>query len=273
VSATAVRQHHQLPTRTPETMKLFTSIFDDTRLLPYFLHHYARAGIDEFHMLAPSDSVGELSSLAPEYHITVSTIDWTAMSESFSRGDLATAVLGEVRAHHQADDEWVVILDLDEFVDFGGPIDTVIVRAEAEGANVVKGVMYDRFSADGRTIDPIDGASLDETYPVRSRFIPNVMLGCDDKAVIVKGRLEGAQGAEHHQLVGERAASTVLTIEHFKWTQGSVDRLRARCRKLQELGTSWWIEYARAIEHYETYGRFAWEEFGGELLGWSDIAR
>jgi hypothetical protein len=65
----------------------------------------------------------------------------------------------------------------------------------------------------------------------------------------------------------------VLPIEHFKWTVGSVDRLRQRCEKLRELGTSWWIEYARAIEHYETYGRFAWEEFGGELVICGDHGR
>lgn len=254
-------------------MKLFTGVFDDTKLLPYFVHHYARAGIDEFHMVAPPQFTDEVSSLAAEYHVTVYTIEWSAMSESFGRGELAKSALGKLRSDHQAGDEWAVIVDLDEFVDFAEPLETVIAHAEGEGANVVKGVMYDRFSADGRTVDPVDGSSLDETYPVRSRFIPMVMLGCDDKAVIVKGRLEGSEGAEHHHLLGERAASDVLAIEHFKWTAGSVDRLRARCRKLRELGTDWWIEYARAIEHYETYGRFAWEEFGGELVGWGDIAR
>jgi hypothetical protein len=25
------------------------------------------------------------------------------------------------------------------------------------------------------------------------------------------------------------------------------------------------IEYKRVLKHYERYGRFAWEEFGGEL--------
>lgn len=254
-------------------MKLFTSVFDDERLLPYFLDHYARAGIDAFYVVASSEFHSAVSSLGSANPITVSKVDWPAMSESFSRGELATRVLGTLRTGHQGEDEWAVIVDLDEFVDFGEGIEPLIARAEREGANVVKGVMYDRFSADGLTVDPLDGSTLDETYPVRSRFIRTVMLGCDDKAVLVKGRLEGVPSAEHHELIGERASSDVLSIEHFKWTAGSVDRLRDRCRKLRELGTDWWIEYARAVEHYETYGRFAWEEFGGELIGWGDDAR
>jgi hypothetical protein len=254
-------------------MKLFTSVFDDARLLRHFLEHYARAGVAEFYIVAPREFTGDIAPLSSAYPITVSELEWRAMSESFSRGDLATNAVGKLRARYHGEHEWAVVVDLDEFVDFGEDIGPLIARAESEGANVVNGVMYDRFSADGRTVDPVDGLSLDERYPVRSRFITNVMLGCDVKAVIVKGRLEGVPGAEHHELAEARAASRSVPIEHFKWTGGSVDRLRERCRKLRELGTWWWIEYARAVEHYETYGRFAWEEFGGVPVSWGDRVR
>lgn len=44
--------------------------------------------------------------------------------------------------------------------------------------------------------------------------------------VIVKGRLEGALGPEHHQFPRERTSSGALPIPHLKWTAGSVVRVR-----------------------------------------------
>ena len=91
------------------------------------------------------------------------------------------------------------------------------------------------------------------------------MLACDHKAVLVKGRLPGAPGAGQHNLIGEIVASSVLDIDHYKWTGGSIERLRERCRALAEAGIDRRAEYERVIKHYDAHGRFVWEEFGGEL--------
>lgn len=248
--------------------KLFTSVFDDARLLPHFLHHYSSAGIREFYVAASPEREEEIERLASGYRVRVCCAD---VSDSYILGQ-ATEAMQQLRKRYQAHDEWVLVADLDEFVSFPDGIDTVIRSAEGEGANVVRGVMFDRFSADGKPVDFEPGADLAAQYPVRSRFIRDVMLGYDHKAVLVKGHLPGVPGGGQHWLVGENVASTVLDIDHYKWTGGSVERLRERCRLLAEAGVDWRVENERVLQHYDTHGRFAWEEFGGELCATDDTA-
>src|SRR5262249_21711332 len=88
------------------------------------------------------------------------------------------------------------------------------------------------------------------------------MYGCDHKGGLVKGRLLPA--AQHHRFEGERVFPDVLEISHYKWTTGAVERLRNSHRLVEAAGIAWSIEYRRALDHYETHGRFAWEAFGGK---------
>jgi hypothetical protein len=37
----------------------------------------------------------------------------------------------------------------------------------------------------------------------------------------------------------------------------------------KEAGNPWHVEYKRVLDHYEQYGRFAWETFGGVVVGQS----
>jgi hypothetical protein len=241
------------------SLKLFTSILDDAKLLPHFLRHYASAGISEFYIAAPSRFADDIDRQRRDYRITHLVAD-------HSLGNVARNEIRTLRDRYQQQDEWVVIADLDEFIAFPDAIGRIIVSAEAEKANVVTGVMYDRFSADGLAVDFEPSSDLAERYPVKTRFIRDVMLGMDHKAVLVKGRLKASR-SEHHKMVRQKAAATILDIDHYKWTAGSVDRLKARCLTLREAGTDWVVEYERAVKHYETYGRFAWEQFGGKLAG------
>lgn len=245
-----------------ERARLFTSVFDDARLLPHFLRHYANAGVRDFYIGVSDELEEEVARLASGYPVTLFR---GGVTNSYLWGQ-ANDAIHQLRERYQRDDEWVLIVDLDEFVVFRESIPSVIAAAEAEGANVVRGVMYDRFSADGRTRAVEPDSDLARQYPVRARLVRDVMEGCDHKAVLVKGHLHGAPGSGQHFLEGEKVASTVLEIDHYKWTEGSIDRLKERCHALEQDGIEWRSEYERVIRHFEAHGRFAWEEFGGELL-------
>jgi glycosyltransferase involved in cell wall biosynthesis len=248
-------------------VKLFTSALDDVKLLPHFLRHYVRAGIADFYIAAPSELASEIAPLQADYRITLHTTERSEMDESCRRSALAANHTDPMRERHQDNDEWVVIVDLDEFIDFDDEsVEGTIAAAEAEGANVVQGIMYDRFSEDGQPVDVEPDADLAKLFPVRWRFARDIKRADDHKAVLVKGLLRAAPVAEHHRMIGERASDTVLTIDHYRWTAGSIEMLRERSQRFREAGSPWWIEYERALEHYETYGHFAWERFGGELI-------
>jgi hypothetical protein len=243
-------------------MKLFTAVHDDTMLLEAFLGHYAAAGIDEFHIAVPSALAPTIAPLVEKYDVNLHTAS-AVVDVNYGSAN----VIGELRGRHQGDDEWVVIVDLDEFVDFTDDIADILASAEAEGANVVRGTMFDRFSVSGKIVGSEAGSDPAKAYPIKARFARNVMLGYDQKGVLVRGRLTGVPGADHHWFVGERIASANLEIAHYKWTPGSVDRLKDRCPQLRRAGTDWVSVYERAIDHYESHGRFAWEQFGGQPIG------
>ncbi len=241
-------------------MKLFTAIYDDARLLESFLRHYDQYGITEFFMAASPGFASMVKGFMENYRITL-----------FEGLDIADSVLGgtaavtEMRGIHQQDDEWVVIVDLDEFVEFAPDIHHFLSIAERDDANIVRGIMYDRFSADGKLVDLDQETDLPKIFPVKARFIEKVMHGCDHKGILVKGPLKAA-GA-HHVFEGEKLSSEVLEIAHYKWIAGAIDRLKSAIQLVEEAGIPWHVEYKRALDHYQRYGRFAWETFGGKMVG------
>jgi hypothetical protein len=239
-------------------MKLFTAIQHDAQLLAHFLAHYHRAGVTEFFLAVGPRFERVIAEFMPRYKITV-----------FRNLDVNDTVIGEasavtkMRKHHQKADEWVVIVDLDEFIEFDPPLHDIIRLAEDENANVVRAIMWDRFSKDGRVVSVTPDLELGEAYPIRARFIQNIMLGADFKGVLVKGLLESKSA--HHTFRSEIVCSHQLDLSHYKWTEGAIERLRAAHQMVAAAGRPFALEYARVLDHYDQHGRFVWEKFGGEL--------
>jgi hypothetical protein len=239
-------------------MKLFTAIHDDPRLLGPFLRHYTQYEITEFFIGVPHSLAFMVRGFMSEYQITLH--EGLDVAESVVGG---TAAVSEMRRIHQRDDEWVVIVDLDEFAEFVPNIHHLVSHAELEGANIVRGIMYDRFSIDGKLREVNKDSDLKKLFPVKARFVASVMRGCDHKGVLVKGRLKPA-GA-HHIFEGERLFSKTIEIAHYKSLTGAIDRLKSAIGLVKGAGLPWYDEYERALDHYQRHGRFAWEEFGGVL--------
>ena len=91
--------------------------------------------------------------------------------------------LSEMLRIYQAPDEWVIVVDIDEFIEFPRPVGEVVAAADAAGANVVQAIMYDRFCTDGkpRGFD----AGLRSSIPLSSEN--SIYKVCDGRR-----RLEGS---------------------------------------------------------------------------------
>jgi hypothetical protein len=238
-------------------VKLFVAIYNDARLLSHFLKHYKSIGVTRFFVAVSAECRREVAQCTDGHPVTLfDDLDVTDIAK--------TVAVSEMRRLHQGVDEWVVIVDLDEFLECRSP-QSVAASADRAGANVVRGIMHDRFSADGQARSFSPDARLSEVYPIKSRFIREVMKGCDHKGVLVKGHLKAPAGAIHHWFEGERVFREVLEISHYKWTSGSIDRLRESHRMVKRAKVSWAVEYQRALDHFDTFGRFAWETFGGRF--------
>jgi putative methyltransferase (TIGR04325 family) len=242
-------------------VKLFTRVFDDSDLLPHFLRHYAQAGVTDFYVVARLEIVDVITPLASDYHITVVPADPVDKARSLASAEH----VAKVRRRYQDTDEWAVIVDVDEFIHFPESIPDITAAAEAERAKVVRGIVHDRFSVDGHPVEVEPTSDLAELFPVRSRFLRDVMKERDDRAILVNGHLATMDAEARHILAEKDVASTELVVDRYKWNRGSVNRHRARSRMLEGAGGDRRLAYNRALQHYDAHGRFAWEEFGGEL--------
>lgn len=228
--------------------------------MPHFVRHYERFGITEFHVAVPRRLTEYISSVATGYRVF-----------QYHDFDVAETVTGGVSAVSsmrelvQEPSEWVVIVDLDEFVEFGKPVSEIVIELEAENATAACGILYDRFPVTGKPQPFDDGSDLASLYPIRARFIKNVMGGTDVKVVLIKGHLRGQAGAAHHFFEDAKVYSRQFEISHYKWNDPSLTRIRQAYEMSREAGRDWSIEYKRILDHYAKHERFSWETFGGEV--------
>jgi len=243
-------------------LKLFVCVFDDSRLLPHFLSHYDRFGVTEYHIAAPPHLAAYVANTTRKRK-AIQYNDFN-VAGSFTGGVEAVTKMRELA---QGLEEWVVIVDLDEFVEFPEPVTDLARKVEAEGGNIVRGVMYDRFAIDGHLKPFDDSSNLPALYPVRARFRSAVMRGNEFKGVLVKGLLKSQYA--HHQFYDERPYSKLLDISHYKWNDRAIDRTRLAHEMCAAAGSPWDFdgEFTRVLNHYDQHGRFAWETFGGEIVG------
>jgi hypothetical protein len=244
-------------------MKLFTTIFDDSRLLGPFLEHYHRLGVADFFIAVSPQCAAAAGEFIGRYNMNVFE-DLDVKSHMLG----GTTAVNEMRNSRQGPDEWAIITDLDEFIQPAGDFPGLINLAESEGANVIRGIMYDRFTVDGSLADVPPGSDLAAIFPVKARFIREVMAGLDYKGVLIKGHLRPT--IAHHRFKDEIVASVMIEIAHYKWCTGAIDRLRARHEELHQRGVKFAEEYKKILDHYDRHGRFVWQEFGGELVGGQD---
>ena len=243
-------------------MKLFVCIFDDARLLPHFLRHYERFGITEFHVAAPL-TLADYVARASRKYMVVQYNDLN-VAGSFTGGAEAVTKMRDLA---QGPQEWVVIVDLDEFVEFPEPVTDLVRKIEAEGGNIARGIMFDRFAIDGQLKAFDDNSDLSAVFPVRARFRRLVMGGSEIKGVLLKGLLKSEHA--HHKFSDERLYSKQFDISHYKWNDRAIDRTRLAHEMCAAAGSPWDFdgELTRVLSHYDQHGRFAWETFGGEIVG------
>jgi hypothetical protein len=241
-------------------MKLYVCIFDDARLLPHFLKHYASFGISAFHIALPPHLAGYVTEKSAGYDVRQHVgLD---VADSFIGG---VSAVTNMRLATQGPEEWAVIVDLDEFVEFGEPVKDIAKRLDAARLNAQRGIMYDRLAQSGQPTPFDEFSDLPSLYPVRVRVTKEVMGGLDRKAVMVKGHLK-SRGA-HHSFHDERGNKSMLEISHYKWNEKALDRIRAAHEALLANGVGWADQYKMVLDHYDAHGRIAWETIGGELTG------
>jgi hypothetical protein len=147
-------------------MKLVVCVVDDEcGILPRFLCHYAARGITQFFVACPRGFKSSVERHQRDYRLVVDT--GQDVVESIPGGVSAVTAMC---TRHQHPGEWVMVVDLDEFVEFDPPLEAITQGLDAEGSNVARGLMLDRFARSGAMEGFADNETLDAAFPVKARF-------------------------------------------------------------------------------------------------------
>lgn len=231
---------------------LLTVVGAHAEVLPFFVEHYRRLGIESFllnvHLSSEDDPVRErVRGVAGDFGCPIASEvvgDWFQVMEEGFR-----------HARQLHPDDWFVVADEDELQTYRDDLPSLLAWCERHGYDHVTGAFVDRVSADG-SLPEIDRARpIEEQFPLGA-FLTYPLVGGDPRKVVAaKGRVPLAVG-QHIALAGEPCPieDQFVQVHHFKWTAGLVERLRHRARYLREADRSHWVESERFVDYLEARG-------------------
>jgi hypothetical protein len=252
-------------------------------MLPHFLHHYLRLGVDpsRMHLIlnAPQGDIVELSqaqTLLNAHDIEPAEV-WIAPYTSGSMW----AKRREVQRRLAGPDDWVISADVDELQEYPEALPGFLAYCERKGVECVQGVFIDRLAPNGRLNAIAPEPSVWEQFPVEADVACTLRRGSTDphwkdgtiNIMACRGNLLPGTGG--HDLQAERddvsyllgrplsafpwithsafRFALPLQVHHFKWVSTLLDSLNER---LATPGTSpAGSAYGRLLlDYFETDG-------------------
>ena len=212
------------------SLKLISHVNRDGDLIEAWLKYYLRLGVERFHLVVhgTSDENDRLLALEDSYPITIEDHYQGPFHLEHKKNRL-DAVL----ARHT--DQWIVLVDSDEFVEFPClDIPATIRELDGRGANLMAAPMLQRLTADGSLETPPIIDDPFQTFPLCSVDLYRRM---GVKAEITKFPLffcvngtRLAEGGNHRPALGFEPRATALlgVTHHFKFRRIVSERLDQR---------------------------------------------
>jgi Glycosyl transferase family 2 len=230
-------------------------------LLPQFVDHYGRLGVERFWLTPHVEPRDEQSPAAGEAlrilrsacsrlqvePLPMLTIDFDARV---------------VRNHHDriqrqiAARDWIVWADIDEFQIYPEPLADVIEHAERNGEDAVGGEFVDRVDRSGllRTFDP--AMPIWEQYPIGCNLSAHVLGGFTHKVALARSTVGITSG--NHEVVADpevfRWSTYLAAVHHFKWDSTVLARLTRRLEPDWRAEIPCWIETQNFFDFLGTKG-------------------
>lgn len=214
---------------------VLTSASYDVAILPEFVRHYAKLGMESIHVAVLELKPGLMQEVRDvgatcclPVHVHPAHPRWvTTKLEAQNKDEL------RLRLFLKPDD-WYIPADLDEFVDFGESVPSLLSRMQGHG--YAMGGFIDRVSADGSISQYDPTLSIWDQYPVETHITRDVMRIDHRKVVLARGHLGVSSG--HHRIRQEehRCLPAEFPIHHFAWRAGRMEALLARKQNYERLG-------------------------------------
>ena len=236
-------------------------------LLPYYLDHYRRLGVERF-VVACSPELQRTLAWGPD----AEPVD---LPHGFQRSRLVGMIEEELRVRYARADDWLIPADLDELNGYPASMPDLVAQMEREGATHVEGPLADRLAPDGvlAELRPFeDGQSIWDQYPLEATVGARLAGSRVDKVLLSRGDL--GWGVGHHQLrdaPGLKPFSRRGAAYHFKWRADLGRNLAWRVENEARARAPWTAESVRLREYLDAHGRIRLEDVDARA-GWRPAA-
>lgn len=235
---------------TPFSRAYVTILDGDMDLLPYYVKHYSRLGVSEFHILiyGHHNEMEQALSLVEltNHHLNlgVKAVPLGVMEEYTFSARNRDVLISNIHGRRS----WAFFTDLDEFVQIGVPR---LHRLASQGVPYIKGRWLDRFPLTGSLQDIPTGYTMDSSGQVWPHLIAHPTLdnnfpGCcrvREKWKMGEWVYVAAPFGPymHHPNVCEKGrrkfdVAPVADVHHFRWQKNVINRLERRLRRIREAG-------------------------------------
>ena len=234
-------------------MKLITTIYDRAEILPHFLKYYSKLGVSEFIIgVDKKDDNPETPFIineAKKYKCYIEDIDMGTHFNTLQKTEFQNVLKNK---YTDQKNEWILIVDLDEFVDFNGlSIEQVIQECDKTGRYWARGIMVDRIAEDFKIKKEIDpNFDIFKQFPYISNFSLKIANAGCLKVNLMKAFVNIQNG--HHCVVQSESPfapyQNKIIVHHFKWFGNVLKSMQKMKEGLQHNNLCWYQEKKNMID-------------------------
>jgi len=240
-------------------------------LLHHFIKYYKNLGITEWAITLHTGLEKQLNNLAvfqeilKEYQISYQV--WQGEYNTHEREQMHNALILQ-----QSESQWVLGVDLDEFVEFPCQIPDYLGKLDEQGYNCVSGNLIDRVGIEGSLPFIEKNLPLEQQFPLKANVKKNICKPLypetsSEKKLAIKKPLQWGTG--HHTFPNEcyaflKESPEVLNINHYAWDSLLRARIEYRYRTYSRKPDifPWIHQYKNLIEYLTEYDNFQLTDIG-----------
>jgi len=231
-------------------------VYDTPELLPHFLNHYGKLGVDKILVGVATNADNSLEDIVQDISgnspVETSVSRFSADHYVTSANHIERQKMLE-REHLQPDD-WVVYVDLDEFHEYPVALCDIVRLCNQQEILAIEGEWLDRIARDGTLAPILATPDIGDQFPIGCRLSRRLLHNFGRKVMICRWKCN-MTCAGHHHLNNCQAnqwpigAKWQYRVHHFKWNSNVLARLAKRL----EMGAQVCDKHARSVVGFWNY--------------------
>ncbi len=220
----------------------------DIRLLEQNLQYYTDLGVDKIFLSIHAYGkqgiklISDVMLIAEKYHAVIAD---SHENEGINEAERYTRIV----ANNCNRDDWIVIADIDEFIQFPMPLTELVRFCDNEKFDYIQGLFLDRLCKKG-TFPELSEKPLWDQFPIGTQLTKNICKGNEHKTTLARAWVTISNG--HHYAKNGKSCpkeQCMSIVHHFKWDASVIHRCKDMIKIYRETGLPWGEERQRFIDY------------------------